>query len=85
MTLDWHDVITAMRNGEVLRLEFNGSGSRYWLSPSRRAVLTHVARQAMCNPHIISGRDGLWPGVSQTWRYRGDQKCQKTENSKSLT
>jgi hypothetical protein len=64
-TLD--SVLRSMRNGEILRLEFSGGRSRYWLEPSGRSIPGWLAAQIRQSPDITSGRDGLWPALAQSW------------------
>jgi predicted ABC-type transport system involved in lysophospholipase L1 biosynthesis ATPase subunit len=56
-------VLTAMRNGQTLHLEFRQTGARWRLSGGEQ-INTDVARLVVINPDVIGDDDALFPGAS---------------------
>jgi len=61
-------VITAMSRGVTLHLTFTRCGSDFTLSNGTR-VDPKVAMAVVDDARIMSANDGLFPAISQTWRY----------------
>jgi hypothetical protein len=45
----------------------------YWLTPSGIRVKDEIAAQIKAHPGIRAGKDGMFPGMDQTWRWAGSR------------
>jgi hypothetical protein len=61
-------VITRMSRGANLQLVFTKTGSAFVLSDGTR-VTPEIAVMVINDVRIISGADGLFPSLPQTWKY----------------
>jgi hypothetical protein len=61
-------VIAAMADGASLNLTFTKSGSVFTLSNGTR-VPPEIAVMVINDIRIISGTDGLFPSLPQTWKH----------------
>src|SRR5262245_55906578 len=61
-------VITAMSRGTSLHLTFLKRGSVWTLSDGT-IVPSEIALAVVNDVRVVSAGDGLFPAVSQTWRY----------------
>ena len=63
-------VITLMRHGQSLQLEFCAYGPRWRLSGGSK-VDDNVARRVIANSQVAGADDALFPNaIPQTWRIR---------------
>ena len=65
-------VLSAMRNGATLHLEFWPTGAKWRLSPSGRYLSDAIAKAVITNERVVGVGDTLFPdeaGTSQTWRF----------------
>jgi hypothetical protein len=42
----------------------------HWIAPVGVRVDAKVAEQIKAHPHVVGGKDALFPGHHQTWRMR---------------
>jgi hypothetical protein len=65
-------VLKRMRDGgQVLCFSFGTEGApHWWLHPSECYVGRAAAHRAIESGELVSSRDGLFEGVTQTWRLR---------------
>jgi hypothetical protein len=61
-------VITAMSRGASLHLTFLKRGS-VWVLSDGTIVPPEIALSVVNDVGVVSAGDGLFPSVSQTWRY----------------
>jgi hypothetical protein len=70
-TLGYNRAIEAMRKPDTRLVCMNSGkaigGVAYYVVPGG-AVDQVVADKIMAHPLVRAGHDGLWPGISQTWR-----------------
>jgi hypothetical protein len=61
-------VITAMARGASLHLTFLKRGS-LWMLSDGSIVPAEIALAVVNDVRVVSAGDGLFPAVSQTWRF----------------
>ena len=61
-------VITSMARGTSLHLTFLKRGS-LWMLSDGSIVPAEIALAVVNDVRVVSAGDGLFPSVSQTWRY----------------
>jgi hypothetical protein len=68
--LKYNTAIDLMHRPETRLVKTNGDGGDvYYIVPGGR-VGKAVAKQIMAHPLVKAAEDGMWPGLSQTWRLR---------------
>jgi hypothetical protein len=66
--LKFNKAMDLMRRPETRLVKTNRDNSHvYYVIPGGR-VSDEVAKQIVSHPLVREGKDGMWPGLSQTWR-----------------
>jgi hypothetical protein len=66
-----HKAMDLMRGRDVHLIQVNGRGQPQWfIVPNGGRVDPKVAEQIKTHPQVRGEEDGIWPGLSQTWRMR---------------
>jgi len=68
---DLHRAMSLMRRPGAHLIQTNGRGRPGWyIVPDGVRVEPKVAEQIKVHPQVKGDEDGMWPGLSQTWRMR---------------
>jgi hypothetical protein len=68
--LKFNKAMDLLRRAETRLVRTNGENSQsYYVVPGGR-VSEAVAKQIIAHPLVRAAEDGMWPGLSQTWRMR---------------
>jgi hypothetical protein len=59
-----------MRAGSTMMQMHAKDGLRWYITPGAE-ITEHVAKQLLGRPDVQPGGDGLFPGISQTFKLRG--------------
>ena len=68
-TLRVSRALDRMRTGSRL-VHMHTHGGRTWFVIPGGAVTDEVATKIRSHPSVVASEDGLFPGLSQTWRMR---------------
>ena len=66
-TLRERQAIDRMRTGSVL-VHMHAPGGRNWFVVPGVAIADETAAKIKRHPRVVAQGDGLFPGLSQTWR-----------------
>jgi hypothetical protein len=67
--INYHRAVDLMRTGSVLIKQHNqGGATGHYLAPGGY-VEPAVAEKIKGHPLVLVGRDGMWPGHDQTWKF----------------
>jgi hypothetical protein len=64
--------IDLMRRGSTLIQTNSQTGGVFYLAPGGY-VEPDTAAKIIKHPQVVAGEDGMWKGMSQTWRLIGSQ------------
>jgi hypothetical protein len=68
---DLFRAMTLMRRRDAHLIQVNGKrGPEWWIAPNGGRVDPRTAEQIRAHSQVKGDEDGLWPGLSQTWRMR---------------
>ena len=68
-TTRFHKAMDLMRrpNARLIKTHASNGGCAHYIAPGGY-VEPEVAEQIKRHPLVTAGEDGMWPGLSQTWR-----------------
>jgi hypothetical protein len=66
-----HKAMNLMRRPDAHLIQVNGREQPQWyIAPCGARIDPRIAEQIKAHPQVRGGEDGMWPGLSQTWRMR---------------
>jgi hypothetical protein len=69
-----HGALNFLRrlDARMIQTNINGERCEYWIVPGGVRIEPKVAAQIKVHPQVRSGKDGMFPGLDQTWRIGGE-------------
>ena len=55
-------------DARLIKTHTSNGGCAHYIAPGGGYVEPEVAEQIKNNPLVTASEDGMWPGLSQTWR-----------------
>ena len=52
----------------LIKTHTSNGGCAHYIAPGGGYIEPEVAEQIKKHPLVSAGEDGMWPGLSQTWR-----------------
>jgi hypothetical protein len=70
--LKFHQALDLMRRRDARLIQTNiKDRCEYWIVPGGR-IEPKVAEKIRTHPQVRAGKDGMFPGLDQTWRIGGE-------------
>jgi hypothetical protein len=69
-TTRFHKAMDLMRgpDARLIKTHTSNGGCAHYIAPGGGYVEPEVAEQIKNHPLVTASEDGMWPGLSQTWR-----------------
>jgi hypothetical protein len=66
----FHKAMDLMRrpDSRLIKTHTSNGGCAHYIAPGGGYVEPEVAEQIKNHPLVTASEDGMWPGLSQTWR-----------------